>query len=149
MLKIYVDGDSCPVKDEVLRVAERHKLDVYMVSNSYLRPINNPQVHIIKVDSGADIADDWITERANKGDIAITADILLAKRCLGNGANVISPSGKNFTNNNIGNAVAGRALSAHLRELGESSNNPSFTKQDRSNFLQSLENAIQIIKRKS
>ncbi len=146
--KIYVDGDACPVKEEVLRVAERHRLEVYMVSNSGLRPVNNPKVHMIKVDAGADVADDWIAERAGDGDIAITADILLADRCLKNKANVINPSGKPFTDDNIGSAVAGRSLSAYLRETGEmSGNNPSFTKQDRSRFLQALEQAIQAIKR--
>lgn len=148
MLDIYVDADACPVKEEVLRVAQRHGLEVYMVSNAYLRPINNPKVHMILVDAGPDVADDWIAERAGQGDIAITADILLADRCLKNGARAIGPTGKPFTDDNIGSKIAGRSLSAHLREIGEiSGGNPSFAPKDRSRFLQSLEEAIQSVKR--
>jgi len=149
MLDIYVDADACPVKEEVMRVANRHKLEVFMVSNSYLRPINRSNIHIILVEAGADVADDWIAERAKEGDIAITADILLAQRCLENKADAINPNGKVFNNDNIGNAVAGRSLNAHLRETGEiTSFNKPFTKQNRSDFLQSLENTIQTIKRR-
>lgn len=147
MLDIYIDADACPVKAEVLSVAERHELEVYIVSNSGLRPINNRKVHMVQVAAGADVADDWIAEHVTSGDIAITADILLADRCLKRGAEVLSPTGKPFTNENIGGAVAGRSVSAHLRELGEASHNPSFSKQDRSRFLQTLENTIQTIKR--
>jgi len=148
MLDIYVDGDACPVKDEVVRVAERHGLNVYIVSNSWLRPINNPKIKMILVEAGPDVADDWIAERAKDGDIVITADILLADRCLKSDARVLAPTGKPFTQDNIGNAVAGRSLSAHLRELGEvSGNNPSFSKKDRSRFLQTLEENIQAVKR--
>ncbi len=149
MLDIYVDADACPVKEEVIRVANRHKLEVFMVSNSYLRPINRSNIHLILVESGADVADDWIADRAKDGDIAITADILLAQRCLNNNADVINHNGKIFNEDNIGNAVAGRSLNAHLREVGEiSSNNKAFTKQNRSDFLQSLENTIQKLKRR-
>jgi len=149
MLNIYIDADACPVRNETIKVAERHDIDVYIVSNSWLQPINNRKIHMIKVESGADVADDWIAERISEGDIAITSDILLADRCLKNKANVVNPTGKPFTENNIGSAIAGRSVSAHLREIGEtSSNNPSFTKQDRSRFLQSLEEIIQKVKRK-
>lgn len=149
MLDIYVDGDACPVKGEVLKVAQRHSLEVFLVSNSGFRPIANPKVHIIKVASGADMADNWIAERAGDGDVVITADILLAQRCLDNDAQVINSNGKTFNNDNIGNAVAGRSLSAHLRELGViDSHNPSFSKQDRSRFLQTLEQTLQAIKRR-
>jgi uncharacterized protein YaiI (UPF0178 family) len=149
MLNIYVDADACPVKEEVIKVADRHKLDVYMVSNSYLRPINKSNIHLVLVESGADIADNWIVERIKNGDIAVTADILLAQRCLANKAEALNPNGKIFTNENIGNAVAGRILNAHLREIGEiTGGNPSFTKQNRSAFLQRLENTIQAIKRR-
>lgn len=148
MLKIYVDADACPVKAEVLRVAERHGLEVYMVSNGGLRPVNDPNVHMVQVPSGADVADDWIVEHIEEKDIVITADILLADRCVKREASVVSPSGKPFTEDNIGNAVAGRSLSAHLRELGEQGYNPGFTKQDRSRFLQVLEEVIQTTKRR-
>jgi uncharacterized protein YaiI (UPF0178 family) len=148
MLDIYVDGDACPVKEEVMRVARRHDLEVYMVSNACLRPVNNRKIHMILVEAGADIADDWIAERCADGDIVITADILLADRCIKNGSDVISPAGKPFTENNIGNAVAGRSMSAHLREMGIESSNPPFSKQDRSRFLQSMEESIQKVKRR-
>lgn len=147
MLDIYVDGDACPVKAEIIRVAERYGLQVYLVSNGGLRPSPNPNIHLIIVASGPDIADDWIAQRASAGDIAITADILLAGRCLAHGATVLSPQGKAFTPDNIGNAIAGRALGAHLRELGSSGHNPTFTPRDRSQFLQALDAAIQKIKR--
>lgn len=145
---LYIDGDACPVKKEILRVAERHGLEVYMVSNSGLYPSRNPRVHNIMVSEGPDVADDWIAERALPNDIAITADILLAERCVHNGATVLGPTGKFFTRDNIGSAVAMRSLNAHLRETGESAGyNASFSAKDRSRFLQSLEQAIQDIKR--
>lgn len=148
MLDIYVDADACPVKDEVLRVAERHKLEVYLVSNSWLNIRVGANVHKILVESGADVADNWISEKIGKGDIAVTADILLADRCLKNGASVIGTTGKEFNDDNIGSAKAMRDLSAHLRETGEASNyNPAFSRQDRSRFLQTLEEIIQNIKR--
>jgi uncharacterized protein YaiI (UPF0178 family) len=147
MLNIYVDADACPVKEEILRVAKRYDLTVYMVSNSWLLHINGPKVHRILVKAGADIADDWIADNISADDIAITADILLADRCLKRAAVVIGPTGKLFTADNIGVKIAMRDLSAHLRETGEiSGHNPSFTKQDRSAFLQSLDDVIQKIK---
>jgi uncharacterized protein len=148
MLDIYVDADACPVKEEILRVAMRHKLQVYLVSNSWLNIAVGTNVHKILVESGADIADDWIAERIGKGDIGVTADILLADRCLKKGASVIGTTGKAFNDDNIGAAKAMRDLSSHLREVGEVSNyNPTFSKQDRSRFLQTLEEIIQAIKR--
>lgn len=148
MLDIYVDGDACPVKAEVIRVAERYGLQVYMVSNGGLRPSANPLIRMIKVGAGADVADDWIAEHASDGDIVITADILLAERCVKNAVSVIAPNGKAFTSANIGSAIAGRELGRHLRELGGSGSNPSFTAKDRSQFLQALDSAIQAIKRR-
>ncbi|MBI1274993.1 YaiI/YqxD family protein [bacterium] len=148
MLNIYVDGDACPVKDEVMRVAERHALSVYMVSNSGLFRATGPNIHRILVGQGPDAADDWITEHIEAGDIAITADIKLAARCLEKQADVIGPTGKPFTKANIGSALAMREFTAYLREAGEiKGHNPSFTKQDRSQFLQTLEQAIQKRKR--
>ncbi|MCE3233298.1 MAG: hypothetical protein K0R98_1555 [Rickettsiaceae bacterium] len=148
MLTIFIDGDACPVKEEALRVAQRHNLEVFMVSNGGLRPSPNPKVHIIVVSSGADMADNWIAERIEDGDIAVTADILLADRCLKKGAEVISTYGRPFTDDNIGSAKAMRDLNAHLRETGEmTGGNASFGKQDRSRFLQSLEEAVQRVKR--
>ena len=147
MLNIYVDADSCPVKDEVLRIASRHGLEIYMVSNSWMLQVMGPKVHKVLVQAGADEADNWIAEHIEKNDIAVTADILLAQRCLKNRAYVVGPQGKNFTEDNIGMAVAMRGLNTHLREAGEISGyNHSFTKQDRSRFLQALEATIQKIK---
>lgn len=147
MLDIYVDADACPVKDEIIKVASRHRLEIYMVSNSYLRPINNKHVHMIRVDAGADVADNWIIERAGADDIVITADILMADQCVKNGSYVIKPTGKRVTKENIGNAVANRNVNAYLRELGIETTNASFSKQNRSQFLQSLEEVICKIKR--
>lgn len=145
---IYVDADACPVKDEALRVADRHGLAIYYVSNAWMRLPEGANVHRVLVPEGADTADDWIAERAGTGDIAVTADIPLASRCLKAGAQVIGPTGKPFTDANIGTALAMRELSQHLRETGESRGfNASFTKADRSRFLEALELAVQKAKR--
>ncbi len=147
---IYVDADACPVKEEVIRVAERHGVEVFMVSNSGLRLPQNPMIHSVAVGGAFDAADDWIAERAGADDIAITSDILLAQRCLNNHVIVINPNGKPFTDGNIGSAVAMRSLNSELRDMGLiSGNNPSFAKQDRSRFLQALEKAVQDIKRRA
>ncbi|KKB96812.1 hypothetical protein SZ25_00086 [Candidatus Arcanobacter lacustris] len=148
MLVIYVDADSCAVKDEVLKVASRHDLEAFMVSNQYIRQNMGPKVHKILVAANFDEADNWIEEHINIGDIAITADILLASRCIKKKAIVINPNGKIFDDNNINMKVAMRDLNTHLRETGEiSSYNASFSKQDRSRFLETLENTIQKLKR--
>ena len=120
MTTLYVDGDACPVREEVYRVADRVGLQVFVVSNGSrpIRPPNRPNVHMITVSDGADIADDWIAERITKTDVCITSDIPLAGRCLERGARAVSPKGHIWTAANIGNALAGRELSRHLRELG-------------------------------
>ncbi|VAX05892.1 hypothetical protein MNBD_ALPHA03-1676 [hydrothermal vent metagenome] len=142
---IYVDADACPVKEEVLKVSYRHQLAVYIVSNQWMRMDVGPLVQKIVVPDGPDLADDWIADNITAKSIAITADILLAKRCLDAGAIVIGPTGKVFSSDNIGVAVAMRDLNAHLRETGESKGyNPSFTSNDKSRFLQALESAIQM-----
>jgi len=143
-ISIFIDGDACPVKDEVMKVAHRHYLPVYLVSNQWLRIEVGPNVKKIVVSEGADEADNWIAENIDDFGIAITADIPLAKRCLDKGAVVLGPTGKAFRENNIGMAMAVRDLNAHRRETGESKGfNASFTKKDRSNFLQALEKSIQ------
>jgi uncharacterized protein YaiI (UPF0178 family) len=140
---IYVDADACPVKDEAVRVAERHGLPIHFVSNSFMRLPEGPLIHRVVVSEGPDAADDWIAERIGARDIAVTADIPLAARCLKKGAAVIGPTGKPFTEAGIGMALAMRELSAHLRETGESKGyNAGFTKQDRSRFLEALELAV-------
>lgn len=148
MLIIYVDADACPVKEEILRVATRHNLQVYLVSNSSFNMVIDKNVHKIQVESDPDAADNWICERIEIGDIVITVDILLADRCLKKGASAISPIGKVFDSNNIGIAKAMRELRAYLRETGLApSYNSSFSQKDRSRFLQRLEELIQVIKR--
>lgn len=143
MTAIYVDADACPVKDEVLRVAARHRLSVFMVANQWLRMAKGPRVHRVVVAAGPDAADDWIADRIGPGDIAITADIPLAARCLENQATVLGPTGKPFHDAGIGMALALRELSAHLRDTGEiRSHGPRFTKRDRERFLNALENAV-------
>jgi uncharacterized protein len=149
LLDIFVDADACPVKSEVERVADRHRLTVYIVSNGGLRPSAHPRVHHVTVAEGADAADNWIAERIQEFDIAITADVPLASRCLAKKATVIGPSGKVFTEESIGMALGMRDLHRHLREAtGQQTFHASFTKQDRSRFLGAIENEIQAIKRR-
>ncbi|MEI9886549.1 MAG: YaiI/YqxD family protein [Rhizomicrobium sp.] len=149
MLVIFVDGDACPVKGEVEQVAARHGLTVTIVSNGGLRPSRNPLVRHVTVDAGADAADDWIVEHAGEGDLVITADIPLASRALKKGARVLGPTGKPFTEQSIGMALGLRDLHRHLREstTGGQTFNAGFTKQDRSRFLNMLENEIQALRR--
>ena len=144
MPSIYVDGDACPVKEEVARVAARHTLQVYIVSNQGLRNNLGSHVRGILVGNEFDAADNWIVENIVADDIAITTDIQLAARCLKKNAKVINSTGKFFTEENIGSALALRELSSYLRETGEIKGiNAPFSKQDRSNFLQSLDLIIQ------
>jgi uncharacterized protein len=147
-IQLFVDADACPVKAEVLRVAERHGLIVHMVANSWMRLDQSPLINRVVVAEGADAADDWIAERAGPLDIVITADIPLAGRAIKAGARALGPTGKPFTTDNIGMALAMRNLMADLRETGGvPGNNPVFTPRDRSTFLQALETEIQLIKR--
>lgn len=140
---ILVDADACPVKDEVLRVAERHGLHVTFVSNGGLRPSRDPMVRHVVVGQGADAADDWIVANARANDIAVTADIPLAARLVEIGVHTLGPSGKPFTPETIGMAVAMRDLGRHLRETGESKGyNAAFAPRDRSAFLGALDQAI-------
>ncbi len=147
-MEVFVDADACPVKDEVVRVAERHGLIAHMVSNSWMRLPAGTLVRRMVVSEGFDAADDWIAARAGAMDIVITADIPLAARCLEAGAHVLGPTGRPFTDANIGTALAMRDLMGHLRDTGEvRGNNPSFTTRDRSHFLQALEAAVQAVNR--
>jgi uncharacterized protein len=148
MTVIYVDADACPVKEEAVRVAHRHGLAINFVSNAWMRLPDGPNVNRVLVAEGPDAADDWIATRIGKSDVAVTADIPLASRCLKAGARVVGPTGKPFTDSTIGMALAMRELQQHLRETGESRGfNSSFSRADRSRFLQALEEAIQAIKR--
>jgi uncharacterized protein len=147
-MTIYVDADACPVKEEVYRVARRCGLDVRVVANSFLPTPSDASVELVVVGQGDDVADDWIAERAGRGDIVVTADILLASRCLKADARVVDPKGQEFTNDSIGSQLAGRELSRHLRELGLETRGPApMDKKDRGRFLGTLDSIIQALKR--
>jgi len=146
--QILVDADACPVKDEIYKVALRHEVAVKIVSNSAFRVLLHPLVERIVVGSGFDEADDWIAERATSYSIVVTADILLADRCVKAGATVIAPTGKPFTAASIGGAVATRAIMADLRAGGDIIGGPApFAKADRSRFLGALDAALVKLKR--
>ncbi|MCA1402989.1 YaiI/YqxD family protein [Ensifer sp. IC3342] len=145
---IFVDADACPVKAEILKVAERHGFEVTFVANSGLRPSRDPMVHNVIVSAGFDAADNWIAERTGEGDVVVTADVPLAARCVAAGALVTGPSGRLFDKSNIGMASAMRDLGAHLRETGESKGyNAAFTARDRSAFLETLDRLCRQAKR--
>jgi uncharacterized protein YaiI (UPF0178 family) len=145
MTDIYVDGDACPVRDEVYRVAVRLGLAVHVVSNGS-RPIRPPglaNVHMVVVGAGADVADDWIAERITAADVCVTSDIPLAARCLERGAEAVAATGKRWTRDNIGGALAGREIGRYLREIGATTGGPApLTKADRSRFLSALDAAV-------
>lgn len=143
MIRILVDADACPVKDETYRVALRHGAAVTIVSNSPIRVPAHELIDRVVVSDGFDAADDWIAEAAGPRAVCITADILLADRCIKAGSVVISPSGKPFTAASIGGAIATRAIMADLRAGGEQLGGPApFSKADRSRFLSALDEAL-------
>jgi len=149
LLHIYIDADACPVKQEVYRVAKRYGLDVTLVANSWMRVPDERWLRLEVVGEGFDAADDWIVEQVQADDIVITADIPLASRCVKAGASVIGTTGKPFTENNIGSALATRDLLSELRGAGEITGGPApLQKRDRSRFLQTLDGVIQSIRRK-
>ena len=148
-MQIFVDADACPVKQEVYRVADRYNIDVLLVANSYMRVPTSGKVRLIVVNKDPDAADNWIEEHAQADDIVITGDIPLASRSLKKGAWVLGTTGKPFTEDNIGQALATRELLSSLRDLGEAVGGPPpFQKRDRSRFLQRLDDIIQAIRRK-
>lgn len=147
-IAIYVDADACPVKPEIYRVAERHRLRVFVVSNSFLNVPREPWIERVVVSDGFDAADDWIAERVGRGHIVVSADIPLADRCIKAGADVIGPTGKPFTEASIGMALATRDMMEDLRAGGVVTGGPKpFSPRDRSAFLQALDLAIQRLKR--
>jgi len=149
LLNIFVDADACPVKQEVYRVAARYRLGVTLVANSWMRAPAEDGIVLHVVGNGLDEADNWIVANVTLDDIVVTADILLASRCIKAGAHAIGTTGKAFSEDNIGDAVATRNLLAELRENGEITGGPApFSKRDRSNFLQTLDQVIQMIRRK-
>ena len=149
MLHIYVDADACPVKQEVYRVARRYQLDVTLVANAWMRTPDDPGITLEVVKDDFDAADDWIVDHVEPDDIIVTADIPLASRCMEKGSRAIGSTGRPFTEDNIGEAVATRDLLAVLRGGGEITGGPApLTKRDRSRFLQTLDEVIQSIRRK-
>jgi uncharacterized protein len=143
MIRILVDADACPVKDETYRVALRHGVPVTIVSNSPIRIPAHALIDRVVVGGGFDAADDWIAERVGTGVVCITADILLADRCLKAGGVAIAPNGKPFTDASIGGAIATRAIMADLRAGGDQIGGPPpFGKTDRSRFLSALDEAL-------
>ncbi len=148
MPHIFIDADACPVKEEVYRVASRCKLEVTLVANSWMRTPREPWLKLEVVERGSDAADDWIVEHVQPLDIVITADIPLASRCIKQGARALGTSGKPFTEDNIGHVLATRDLLTDIRDAGgKTGGPPPLTKQDRSRFLQELDNMIQAIRR--
>ena len=148
MIKIFIDADACPVKDETYKVAERYDLQVHVVANQWINVPLTPKIEMVVVSGGFDAADDWIVEQAQQQDIVITTDILLADRLVKKGARVISPKGEEFTEDNVGSAVANRELNQNLRNMGEIRGGPApMDKKARSNFLNKLDQVIQSAKR--
>ena len=145
---LYIDADACPVKDECFRVAQRVGFRAVVVSNGWINTRRDPWIEQVVVDSGPDVADDWIAERAGPGDIVVTQDIPLADRCLQAGAQALKSNGQPFTPDSIGSALAGRMVGEHLRSMGvATSGPPPFGPKDRSAFLQALDRAVVIARR--
>ncbi|WP_299562485.1 YaiI/YqxD family protein [uncultured Sulfitobacter sp.] len=144
MTALYIDADACPVKEEAERVATRHRIRMYVVSNGGLRPSRNPLVETVIVPDGPDVADMWIAERAGTGDVVVTGDIPLAAKCVEAGARVIKHNGEALTKTNIGNVLATRDLMTDLRAADpfRHGGGKGFTKADRSRFLEALEREI-------
>ena len=149
MPRIFIDADACPVKQEVYRVARRHALRVTLVANTWMRTPPDDAIQLVVVDGGLDVADDWIAEHVREDDIVVTADIPLASRCLEKCALVLGPTGRPFTEEMIGEALATREILSQLRDVGVATGGPApFAKRDRSRFLHSLEEAIRTVRRR-
>jgi uncharacterized protein len=150
MLDIYIDADACPVRNEAFAVAERHGLTVFVVTQGNIRVPVDPRIRLILVAEGPDAADDWIAERIGAGDICVTADVPLAARCLKSGASALGATGRRFTPDNIGSALAARDIAAHIRESGGQSGGPRpLAPRDRSRFLGALDTMINAIRRQA
>jgi len=148
-IRIFVDADACPVKPEIYRVAERYGLKVFVVANAFMAVPRSDMIERVIVAEGPDIADDWIADRATENDIVVTADIPLAGRCVKKGASVIGPTGKPFTEDSIGMALATRDLLTDLRSAGATTRGPQpLSRQDISRFLSALDLAVTRLKRK-
>lgn len=150
MPTLFIDADACPVKEECYKVARRTDMDVKVVANSFIRTPAEPRIQFVLVDAGPDEADNWIAERAGKGDVVVTNDIPLASRVLPNGAEAIAPSGKVFTEDSIGSQMATRSIMEHIRSTGEITGGPKpFDQKQRSAFLNALDAAVNRAKRKA
>ena len=148
MVKIYVDADACPVKNEIERIASRHNLKTYLVCNGGIRPSQNPMIELVVVGIGADAANDWITCHISRADICVTADILLAARCLNEGAFVIKPNGYIFDDNNIGMALSAREIREGMSSVGNFAGGPApFSEADRSEYLNRMEIIVRAAKK--
>jgi len=142
-ITLFIDADACPVKDEVYKVAQRYGLKTFVVSNAFMAIPAHPRIERVIVSAGPDVADDWIAEHADTGDVVITNDIPLAERALAKGAAAIAPNGRAFTRDSIGSAIAQRAIMEQIRSTGAITGGPPpFGKADRSRFLQALDEAI-------
>jgi uncharacterized protein YaiI (UPF0178 family) len=147
---LYIDADACPVKDEAYKVAARYRLKTFVVSNAFMRIPVSPLIEQVVVDSGPDVADDWIAERVGEGDIVVTNDIPLAERVLKAGGHALKPNGERFTLSSIGSAIAQRALMEQLRSTGDIYGGPKpFDRNDRSKFLQMLDQLVQMERRRT
>jgi uncharacterized protein YaiI (UPF0178 family) len=148
LLDIYVDADGCPVKGEIYRVAARYGLKVILVANARMRVPDEENVELVVVGDQFEAADDWIVEHAQADDVVVTADIPLADRCVKVGARVLNPRGRVFDEASVGSALAARDLSAYLREIGLQTGGPApFSRRDRSQFLQRLDEVVQSVRR--
>ena len=149
-VEIYIDADGCPVRDECIKVAGRHDLKLYIVSDGGIRPVNDKRIELVVVSPGMDAADRWIADHIGSNDIVVTADIPLAADCIKSGAVALKPNGDTLNETNIGPVQGTRDLMANLRETGEISGGPSpFNSQDRSRFLSALEVSVQTALRNS
>jgi len=149
IIRVLIDADACPVKDEIYRVATRLGVPVSVVAGQLIRVPQDPLIERVAAGSGMDAADDWIAERAGPGDVVITSDIPLASRCVKAGAEVIAPNGKPFSEASIGLTLAVRNLMTDLRSSGEITGGPkSFSPRDRSTFLSALDQTIRRIQRR-
>ena len=142
-IEIFIDADACPVKDEVYRVAQRYGLQVRVVANAFIQIPAHPKIARVMVDAGPDVADDWIAEHVEGGDVVITSDIPLAERVLKGGGAALSPTGRPFTVDSIGSAIAQRAIMEQIRSTGAMTGGPKpFDRTDRSRFLQALDETL-------
>ena len=142
-IEIFIDADACPVKDEVYRVAQRYGLKVHVVANAFIQIPTHPKIARVMVEAGPDVADDWIAEHVADGDVVITSDIPLAERVLQAGGAALSPTGRAFTVDSIGTAIAQRAIMEQLRSTGAATGGPKpFDRTDRSRFLQALDQTL-------